>query len=102
MRYPTRGLGEGLSLRDSISLFCAYVQGDNRLPLAYNKLSAAGLPPVDDDAARGDERTLKQLSRPGQCWIGGSRLCGSLALDGTDQHGQALSGRGVSHEAGLC
>ncbi|MCT0202970.1 alpha-amylase family glycosyl hydrolase [Synechococcus sp. CS-603] len=89
--YPNVvSLGEVTLAEDSIALSGAYVQGHNRLHLAYNS-SLLQERPLSMAMLRGViERTLSNFPDQGQCWMVGNHDYGRFRSrwTGTDQHGQ--------------
>jgi len=89
--YPNVvSLGEVTLAEDSISLSGAYVQGDNRLHLAYNSSLLQDCPLSMTMLREVIERTLSNFPDQGQCWMVGNHDYGRFRSrwTGTDQHGQ--------------
>lgn len=90
-RYPgATMLGEVTLCEDSVALSSQYVEGENRLHLAYNSALLVDEPMTAQLMRRTMERVQKHFRQGGQCWMVGNHDYGRLKSrwTGVDINGQ--------------
>jgi alpha-glucosidase len=93
-RYPgVMTLGEVTLCEDSIELSGQYVEGDERLHMAYNSALLAEEPMTAKFMRQITERVQHHFRHGGQCWIVGNHDYGRLKSrwTGMDENGQPYS-----------